>query len=77
MKVGDLVHRKIQGRKSSVFGVGIILSENTVHAGKPCYAVLWSGTLDAPSRLLRFNPARSLILAEDPLIPTSVDNTHI
>lgn len=77
MKVGDLVHRKIQGRKSSVFGVGIILTENTIHAGKACYTVLWSGTLDTPSRLLRFNPAKALIPAEDLLILTSVDSTHI
>ncbi len=61
MKIGDLVHRSINGRKSSVFGVGVILAETGNYDNSPCYTVLWPGNGDTPSRILRFNPKKALI----------------
>ena len=61
MKIGDLVHRSINGRKSSVFGVGVILAESGNCDNSPFYTVLWPGNGDTPSKILRFNPKKALI----------------
>lgn len=65
MKRGDLVFREVQGVRSKVFGIGVVLGASKgFRVREDMYQVAWAGCERFPGKVTQYTPVEHLILVE-------------
>ena len=66
MKSGDLVFREVQGVRSKVFGIGVVLGASEGYRVREgMYQVAWTGCQRFPGRVTWYTPVENLIPVEE------------